>query len=74
MVNEQRIKGHRLSDWQLEIVKRLAEGKSNKQVADEMGISPRTIESHRNSIMRKMQFSNFSELVRFAVRRNLIPS
>ena len=50
----------------------LAEGKSNKQVATALGVSTRTIESHRNHIMRKMEFTSFSDLVRFAVRSGLV--
>ena len=47
-------------------------GKSNKEVAGVLGVSTRTIESHRNHIMQKMKFASFSELVRFAVRHNLV--
>jgi DNA-binding CsgD family transcriptional regulator len=35
-------------------------------------VSTRTVESHRNHIMRKMGFTSFSELIRFAVRNNLV--
>ena len=54
------------------MIQLLASGKSNKQVADELGVSTRTVESHRNHIMRKMNFTSFSDLIRFAVRANLI--
>jgi DNA-binding NarL/FixJ family response regulator len=53
-------------------VQLLAEGKSNKEVASTLGVSTRTIESHRNHIMHKMNFASFSELVRFALRSKLI--
>lgn len=61
-----------LTPREIEVVKLLAEGKSNKQVAAALGVSSRTIESHRNHIMHKMNFTSFSDLVRFAVRSNLI--
>lgn len=61
-----------LSPRQLEILQFLAEGNSNKQIADALNISTRTVESHRHHIMRKMEFRSFSELVRFAVRNNLV--
>jgi DNA-binding NarL/FixJ family response regulator len=64
--------GAPLTRRELEVVQLLAEGKSNKQVAAELKISTRTIESHRNHIMRKMNFASFSELIRFAVRSNLV--
>jgi two-component system response regulator NreC len=64
--------GTPLTRREVEVVQLLAEGKSNKQVAAELKISTRTIESHRNHIMRKMNFTSFSDLIRFAVRANLV--
>lgn len=64
--------GGALSPRQLEILQLLAEGNSNKQIAACLSLSIRTVESHRHHIMRKMQFESFSELVRFAVRNNLV--
>lgn len=61
-----------LTPRELEVVQLLAEGKSNKQVASALSVSTRTIESHRNHIMHKMGFGSFSELVRFAIRNNLV--
>ncbi len=61
-----------LTRREVEVVQLLSEGKSNKQIAMELGISIRTVESHRTHIMHKMGFQNFSELVRFALRNNLI--
>jgi DNA-binding NarL/FixJ family response regulator len=62
----------RLTERETEVVRLLAEGKSSKEVAAILALSIRTAEAHRNRIMRKMKFSAFSELVRFAVRTNLI--
>ena len=53
-------------------MKLLAEGKSNKEAASTLGVSTRTIESHRNHIMRKLNFASFSELIRFALRTHLV--
>jgi DNA-binding NarL/FixJ family response regulator len=61
-----------LTDREIEVVRLLAEGKSNKETAAALGVSSRTIESHRNHVMRKMEFTSFSDLVRFAVRSNLV--
>ncbi|HKS67065.1 MAG TPA: response regulator transcription factor [Candidatus Acidoferrales bacterium] len=61
-----------LTQREVEILQALAEGKSNKQVASALDVSTRTVESHRNHIMRKMGFDSFSDLVRFAVRNNLV--
>lgn len=61
-----------LTEREIQVVTLLAEGKGNKQVAGELGVSTRTVESHRNHIMKKMKFESFSDLVRFAVRNNLV--
>jgi DNA-binding NarL/FixJ family response regulator len=61
-----------LTSREVEIVRLLAAGKSNKEVAAALGISTRTVESHRNRVMHKMEFTSFSALVRFAVRSNLV--
>jgi DNA-binding NarL/FixJ family response regulator len=61
-----------LSNRELEVVQLLASGKSNKEAAALIGVSTRTVESHRNHIMRKMDFGSFSDLIRFAIRNNLI--
>jgi DNA-binding NarL/FixJ family response regulator len=61
-----------LTPRQREIVRLLAEGKTNKEVAHALGISVKTAETHRNNIMRKLQLRSFSHLVRYAVRHNLV--
>jgi DNA-binding NarL/FixJ family response regulator len=61
-----------LSPRELEVVQLLASGKSNKEAAAMLGVSTRTVESHRNHIMRKMEFRSFSDLIRFAIRFNLV--
>jgi DNA-binding NarL/FixJ family response regulator len=61
-----------LTPREIEVVQLLAEGNSNKAVADALSVSTRTVESHRNHIMHKMNFASFSELVKFAVRHNLV--
>lgn len=66
------LSGSPLTNREVDVIQLLAEGKSNKEVALELGVSTRTVESHRTHIMHKMNFRNFSELVRFAVRNNLI--
>lgn len=61
-----------LTGRELQVVQLLALGKSNKETANELNVSTRTIESHRHHIMRKMRFTNFTELVRFAIRQQII--
>jgi DNA-binding NarL/FixJ family response regulator len=61
-----------LSPREREVVQLLADGKSNKEVATALGISVKTAETHRAAIMRKLGFSAFSELVRYAVRNHIV--
>lgn len=62
----------RLTDREREIVQLLAEGASNKEVADALGISVKTVETHRAAIMKKLKFKSFSDLVRYAIRNHII--
>lgn len=61
-----------ISGREREILQLLAEGKSNKEVASLLGISVKTVETHRAAIMRKMKFESFSDLVRYAIRHQII--
>jgi len=64
--------GSPLTAREREIVQLLAEGKSNKEVADVLGISVKTVETHRTNIMRKLRFHSISELVRYAIRNQIV--
>jgi DNA-binding NarL/FixJ family response regulator len=63
---------NRLTGREREIVQLLAEGKSSKEVAVALGISVKTAETHRANIMRKLEFHSISELVRYAVKNQII--
>ncbi|HEY6333658.1 MAG TPA: response regulator transcription factor [Blastocatellia bacterium] len=62
----------RLTPREREIVQLLAEGKSSKEVAVALGISVKTAETHRANIMRKLELHSVSELVRYAVKNQII--
>jgi DNA-binding NarL/FixJ family response regulator len=62
----------RLTSREREIVQLLAEGKSSKEVAVSLGISVKTAETHRANIMRKLELHSVSELVRYAVKNQII--
>ncbi len=62
----------RLTSREREIVQLLAEGKSSKEVASSLGISVKTAETHRANIMRKLQLHTVTDLVRYAVRNQII--
>ena len=64
--------GQRLSAREREIVQLLSEGGSNKEVADKLGISVRTAETHRASVLRKLGLDSIASLVRYAIRNKII--
>jgi DNA-binding NarL/FixJ family response regulator len=61
-----------LSPRELEVIKLVAEGKSNKEVANILHIGVNTVESHRAHIMDNLGLRSVTDLVRYAVRNNLV--
>jgi DNA-binding NarL/FixJ family response regulator len=61
-----------LSEREREIFQLIAEGHSNKEVADILSISPATVETHRAHIFQKLDLHNTAEVVLYAVRRGVI--
>jgi len=61
-----------LSDREVEVLKCFAEGMSYKQTADYLNISPRTVETHRMSIMHKLGLENIVQLVKFAIKNGIV--
>ena len=61
-----------LTPREREIIQLLAEGKTNKEVAAALGVSVKTIESHRANIMRKLHLQSLSDLVRYAIRNKIV--
>jgi DNA-binding NarL/FixJ family response regulator len=64
--------GTRLTPRQREIVQLLAEGKSSKEVAVTLDLSVKTAETHRANIMRKLNVHSVTEVVRYAIRNEII--
>jgi DNA-binding NarL/FixJ family response regulator len=57
---------------EVEIIRFLGEGKANKQIAVALGITNRTVESHREKIMLKLGLHSLSELIHYAIRHKII--
>jgi DNA-binding NarL/FixJ family response regulator len=57
-----------------EIIQLLAEGKANKEIALTLGITARTVETHRTRIMMKMGFRTLTDLIHFAIREKIVPT
>jgi DNA-binding NarL/FixJ family response regulator len=64
----------RLTGREQEVVRFLSVGKSNKEIASELGISVRTVETHRANIMRKLNLHSVTELLHYVFSKNLISS
>jgi DNA-binding NarL/FixJ family response regulator len=61
-----------LTDREREILQLLVAGKVNKEIADVLNISVRTVETHRAAIMRKLGINSIVELVLYAIRNNIV--
>jgi DNA-binding NarL/FixJ family response regulator len=61
-----------LTDREKQVLKLVAEGRSNKEVAEVLGISVKTAMSHREHVMEKLGVHNRTELVRFALKKGVI--
>jgi two-component system, NarL family, response regulator NreC len=61
-----------LTEREREVFQLIAEGKSNKDVADLLSLSPNTVETHRAHIMDKLDVHNAAEIVLYAVRKGVI--
>jgi DNA-binding NarL/FixJ family response regulator len=58
---------------EVEIIRLLAEGKANKEIAAKLGITTRTVETHRAKIMLKLGLHSLAELIHYAIRSEIVP-
>ena len=61
-----------LSKRELEVLKLFAEGMTNQEIANKLFISIRTVESHKNHIMARLELKTTVDLVKFAIRNNIV--
>jgi DNA-binding NarL/FixJ family response regulator len=61
-----------LTGREREVLTLAAQGKTNAEIAETLGIGRRTVESHRESLMRKLGLRSLAELIHFAIRRGII--
>ena len=67
-------KGNRLSSREVEVLQLIAEGKPNKQVAAELGVSFKTVDKHRQHLMSKLNIHDVAGLTRYAIAEGIIES
>jgi DNA-binding NarL/FixJ family response regulator len=70
----QRRKSDTLTERELEVLQLIAEGNANKQTADKLGISIKTVEKHRQAVMNKLHIHDTASLTRHAISAGLIES
>lgn len=61
-----------LTERQIEILRLIAQGKASKEIAFELGLSPKTVDVHRARIMERLQLGDIASLTLYAVRKGLI--
>ena len=61
-----------LTTRQVEILTLIAQGKSAKEIAFELGLSPKTVDVHRARIMERLRLNDIASLTRYAVRKGLV--
>ncbi len=62
----------RLTPRERLVLRRVAEGRTNREIATELSLSPKTVDTHRTNLMRKLGVHDAQALARFAVRRGLL--
>jgi len=67
-------KNNRLSSREIEVLQLIAEGKPNKQVAAELGVSFKTVDKHRQNLMSKLNIHDVAGLTRYAISEGIIES
>jgi DNA-binding NarL/FixJ family response regulator len=61
-----------LTSREMEVLQLIAEGFANKQIAGELGLSVKTVEKHRQSVMKKLDIHDIAGLVHHAVKKGII--
>ncbi|MGZ4099568.1 MAG: response regulator transcription factor [Bacteroidia bacterium] len=61
-----------LSEREIEILKELCQGKTNKEIADTLKITSSTVDYHRSNIYKKTQSKNITDLLKYAIRNGLV--
>ena len=61
-----------LTNRQVEILRLIAQGRASKEIAYELGLSPKTVDVHRARIMERLQLNDIASLTRYAVRKGLV--
>ena len=61
-----------LTDREVEVLKLIAEGLSNKEIGEKLFISHRTVDTHRTNLMKKLEVNNIAGLIRYAIKHSFV--
>ena len=61
-----------LSSREREILQLVADGKTSREIAERLSISPKTVDTYRSRLMRKINVKNMTGLIKFAIHRGII--
>lgn len=61
-----------LSEREVEVIKCFSDGMIYKEIADQLNISPRTVESHKNNILKKLELNTVIDLVKYAIKNEIV--
>ncbi len=72
LMSKDNSKGNDLSEREVEVLKYIAAGDTNKEAGEKLFISPRTVETHRRNILSKLDVKNTAEMIKYAYQHQLI--
>jgi two-component system response regulator NreC len=70
--NTNQINFNDLTDREQEVLKLFAEGLTYKEIGDKLFISPRTVETHKNNILNKLELKSVADMIKYAIKHELI--
>ncbi|TAK01646.1 MAG: response regulator transcription factor [Candidatus Manganitrophaceae bacterium] len=72
MKKDKKMERRPLTSREIEVVRYVAEGYKNKDIAEKLGIQIKTVETHRTNINNKLGFNHVSQLIIYAIQKGLI--
>jgi DNA-binding NarL/FixJ family response regulator len=72
MQKDKKIERRPLTPREVEVIRYVAEGYKNKDIAEKLGIQIKTVETHRTNINNKLGFNHVSQLIVYAIQKKLI--